>query len=128
MRVELLASLLLAAAACQQGATAPTPPVERSASEGLSPIDLDALVADAPGYVANRYDAADLPDALVRDLAAAGFTCQAGATAAATDCTRAIAAFASCFDIWSVRITADHLAHAEVNRRCMGAMPPPSQP
>lgn len=127
MRVELLASLLLAAAACQQGPTVP-PPVERSAPERLSPIDLDALVADAPGYVASRYNAADLPDALVRDLAAAGFTCQAGATAPATDCTRAIAAFASCFDIWSVRITTDHLAHAEVNRRCMGAVLLPSQP
>jgi hypothetical protein len=100
--------------------------MERPAPEGLSSIDLDALRADAPSYVAGRYKAADLPGALVRDLAAAGFACQTIATA--TDCTRAVAAFASCFDVWTVRIGADQPVRAEMSRRCLGAMPPPGQP
>jgi hypothetical protein len=92
----------------------------------LPSIDLDALRADAPSYVASRYKAADLPGALVRDLAAVGFACRT--STAATDCTRADAAFASCFDVWTVRISADQPVRAEMSRRCLGAMPPPSQP
>lgn len=91
-----------------------------------SPIELDALVGDAPGYVAARYGREDFTASLTRDLNAAGFTCQTSATV--TACSRAAPAFASCFDVWSVTIAAGAPVHAEVNRRCMGAMPPPSQP
>jgi hypothetical protein len=125
MRAEWLALLLLAAGACQQSLAPPAPTAEAPVTQARAPLDLEALVADAPGYVAARYPAVDLPDALARDLAIAGFTCQT--SAAATDCSRAELAFASCFDVWSVRIAAGAPVHAEVNRRCMGAMPPPRQ-
>jgi hypothetical protein len=126
MRTELLALALFAAGACQQSPEPLTPSVEAPVTEVRAPIDLEALVADAPGYVAARYPAGDLPDALARDLAIAGFACETSATA--TDCSRAELAFASCFDVWSVRIAAGAPVHAEVNRRCMGVTPPPRQP
>lgn len=84
------------------------------------PIGIDALVADAPAYVAQRYRANELPEALIADLTAAGFQCQHSTTSA--ECGRADHAFASCFDVYTVQITVGAV-RAEKNRRCMGAQP-----
>lgn len=83
-------------------------------------LAIDQLVADAPAYVAARYRADELPGALIADLTAQDFQCQHGATQ--SECGRARHAFASCFDVVTVRIGADHV-QAEQNRRCMGAQP-----
>ena len=107
MRWGIFVSLLLL------GACAATPV--------RAPLDVDALIADAPAYVAARYDARALPAALVSDLNAAGFECVHHATMSA--CTLTQHAFASCFDISVVRISATQPVHAERNRRCMGARP-----
>lgn len=82
-------------------------------------FSVDALVADAPAYVAARYRGRALPSALIADLTAAGFHCQHSATA--SECGRSQHAFAACFDVVSVRIFAGAPAQAEKNRRCLGA-------
>lgn len=82
------------------------------------PFSVEALVANAGGYVAGRYAAADLPAALIADLTAAGFDCQH--SAAGSECTRVREAEAPCFDVASVRITSGSVV-AEQDRRCMGA-------
>lgn len=83
------------------------------------PIGIDALVADAPGYVAQRYRADELPAALIADLTAADFRCQH--SAAGSECGRTQHAFASCFDVVTVRISPTEPVQAEKNRRCLGA-------
>lgn len=101
--------MLLALAAC---ATTPAP------REAFS---FSALLADAPAYVAARYQPSALPSALIADLTADGFSCQHSATA--SECGRSARAFASCFDVAVVRIAADAPVQAEQNRRCLGANP-----
>lgn len=86
-----------------------------------APLDVNALIADAPAYVASRYEARDLPAALVSDLTAAGFECVHHATM--SECSDTQQAFASCFDISIVRISVNAPVHAERNRRCLGARP-----
>lgn len=83
-----------------------------------APFSIDALVADAPAYVAGRYERSELPAALIADLTAAEFHCQHSATM--SECGSARHAFASCFDVVTVRISAETVT-AEQNRRCMGA-------
>lgn len=109
MRIAFLA---LALAACATDATPARTPTVRA------PFAVDALIADAPAYVASRYQREELPAALIADLAAADFQCQHSATMSA--CGRTQHAFASCFDVVSVRIGADTVT-AETNRRCLGA-------
>jgi hypothetical protein len=84
-------------------------------------ISIDALVADAPAYVASRYAPSELPAALIADLTAQDFQCQHSATM--SECGSARHAFASCFDVVTVRISATAPIEAEQNRRCMGANP-----
>lgn len=86
-----------------------------------APLDVNALIADAPGYVAARYAQRDLPAALVSDLGAAGFECVHHATM--SECSKTQQAFASCLDISIVRISATQPVYAERNRRCLGARP-----
>lgn len=100
-----LAPLVFVAAAC-------------ASSAALEPLSVDDLVANAPNYVASRYERGELPAALINDLTAAGFECQHSAAGSA--CTRARQAFASCFDVITVDIKADTVT-AESARRCMGA-------
>lgn len=107
MRRGILASLLMLAACASASVRAP--------------LDVDALMADAPAYVATRYDAGALPADLVSDLNAAGFECVHRATM--SECTLTQHAFASCFDISVVRISATEPVHAARTRRCMGARP-----
>jgi hypothetical protein len=102
---SIVVSLILALPAC-----AAAPPREQ--------ISIDQLVADAPAYVAARYRANELPAALIADLSAQDFQCQHSATQ--SECGRSRHAFASCFDVVTVRIGAERVA-AEQNRRCMGA-------
>jgi hypothetical protein len=90
------------------------------ASQAREPLSVDALVADAPAYVAARYRSGELPGALIAELTAADFQCQHSATMSA--CGRARYAFGSCFDVVDVRIQAESV-QAEQNRRCMGAQP-----
>jgi hypothetical protein len=106
------AFLVLAVGACASEAR------EQQARE---PLSVDALVADAPAYVEARYQAGELPAALIADLTANDFECQHGATM--SECGRAQHAFASCWDVVTVRISADAV-RAEQNRRCMGARQP----
>lgn len=101
------AGLVLAVAAC--------------ASQAREPFSVDALVADAPAYVAARYQRSELPAALIADLTAEEFQCQH--TAAMSECGRSRHAFASCSDVVSVRISAEAV-RADQNRRCMGAQQP----
>jgi len=104
MRASVLA---LALAACA------TPPQ-------IEPFSVAALISDAPSYVASRYDRAQLPTALIADLTAEEFHCQH--RDAMSECGRSRRAFASCFDVVTVRIRAGAV-EAEQNRRCMGASP-----
>jgi hypothetical protein len=105
MATMIRLALSLALAAC-----AATQPRER--------FSIDALVADAPGYVASRYHHNELPSALIADLRAEEFQCQHSATM--SECGSSRHAFGSCFDVVSVTITADTVT-AEKNRRCLGA-------
>lgn len=91
-----------------------------AATQAREPIFIDALVADAPGYVASRYQRSVLPAALIADLTAQEFQCQHSATM--SECGSAQHAFGSCFDIVTVRISAETVT-AEKNRRCLGAQP-----
>ncbi|MFO1017419.1 MAG: hypothetical protein U1E03_07460 [Hyphomonadaceae bacterium] len=102
---RVLLPLVIVAAAC-------------ASSTALEPFSVDELVANAPTYVASRYERGELPAALITDLTAAGFECQHSAAGSA--CTRARQAFASCFDVITVDITSDAV-RAESARRCMGA-------
>ena len=88
-----------------------------AAAPERAPFSVDALVADAPAYVASRYQRRELPAALIADLTAEDFQCQHGATT--SECGSSRHAFASCFDIVTVRINAETVA-AEKNRRCLG--------
>lgn len=92
-----------------------------SAPPERAPLDLEALIADAPAYVALRYGADELPDALVRDLEMALFRCEPRGSR--TECAMTRHAFASCFDVSIVRISATEPIHVERNRRCMGVRP-----
>jgi len=89
-----------------------------ASSVAREPFSVDALVADAGGYVASRYERSELPAALIADLTAEEFQCQHSATM--SECGSARHAFASCWDVVTVRISAD-VVTAERNRRCMGA-------
>ena len=93
-------------------------PACATAQEARAQISIDALVADAPGYVAARYRRDELPAALIADLTAQEFQCQHSATA--SECGRTQHAFASCFDVVTVRIS-DNAVEAAQNRRCLGA-------
>lgn len=86
-----------------------------------APLDVNALIADAPAYVTAHYETRDLPAALVSDLTAAGFECVHHATM--SECSDTRQAFASCFDISIVRISATAPVYAERNRRCLGVRP-----
>jgi hypothetical protein len=90
------------------------------ASNAREPFSVDALVADAPAYVAARYEAGELPAALIAELTAEEFQCQH--SAAISECGRARHAFASCWDVVDVSISAAGV-QASQNRRCMGAQP-----
>jgi hypothetical protein len=116
MRIELLA-LLLAAGACQQTLSSPAPAQQAPAS-----FNVEALLADASGYAAQRYSSSAMPDALVSDLEAAGFECQSRATI--SECTHTRPAGGVCFDVTGVRIDRSGAISAERNRRCLGAQPP----
>jgi hypothetical protein len=82
-----------------------------------APFSVDALVADAPGYVAQRYRGDELPAALIADLTAQDFQCQHSATM--SECGSSRHAFASCWDVVTVHISADSVS-AEQDRRCLG--------
>jgi hypothetical protein len=105
IRLALSLALSLALAAC-----AAAPERER--------FSIDALVADAPGYVASRYHRNELPAALLADLTAEEFQCQHSATI--SECGSSRHAVGSCFDVVSVTITAEAVT-AVKNRRCLGA-------
>lgn len=104
--------------ACQQ---TPDPPGLRPTP--ATPFSLEALRADPARYVDQHYAGTDMPTALATDLTTQGFTCTPRETA--TECVLAQPAFASCFDVWSVRI--EMAVQVEVNRRCTGAMAPPQR-
>ncbi len=106
MRALLLSLLVSACAATPQAPAAP--------------FSVDALVADAPAYVASRYERGALPAVLIADLTASEFQCQHSATM--SECGRSRHAFGSCFDVVTVRISAETVSAAQ-NRRCMGANP-----
>ena len=89
-----------------------------SAAQTRAEFSVEALVENAPTYVASRYARSELPAALIADLTAAGFECQNSATASA--CTRSREASPVCFDVVRVDITADSVS-ADQNRLCMGA-------
>jgi hypothetical protein len=91
------------------------------ASQAREPFSVDALVADAQGYVAARYRPNEMPAALISDLSAQEFQCQH--SGAISECGRTRHAFASCWDVVTVRIAAQRV-RAEQNRRCMGAQQP----
>src|SRR5262245_29268196 len=86
-----------------------------AAAQPRDQISVDQLVADAPAYVAARYQSNELPAALIADLTAQDFQCQHSATM--SECGRSQHAFGSCFDVVTVRISAEHV-DAEQNRRC----------
>lgn len=92
-----------------------------SAPPERGPLDVEALIADAPAYAASRYETDELPGALVRDLEMAQFRC--APSGAATECAMTHHAFASCFDVALVRVAPTAPVHAERNRRCMGVQP-----
>lgn len=83
-----------------------------------APFSVEAIVADASGYVAARYQASELPRALIADLEAAEFECRHSATG--SECTRSQQASEPCFDVVRVDVTADRVT-ADQNRLCMGA-------
>lgn len=89
-----------------------------SAAQTRAAFSVEALVANAPAYVAGRYAQSELPSALIADLAAAGFECQHSASGSA--CTRSREASPVCFDVVRVDISADGVS-ADQNRLCMGA-------
>ncbi|MEQ1491377.1 MAG: hypothetical protein ABL932_12595 [Terricaulis sp.] len=89
-----------------------------SSAQTRAAFSVEALVADAPAYVASRYAQSELPSALVADLTAASFTCQHSASG--SECTRSREASPVCFDVVRVDITADAVT-ADQNRLCMGA-------
>lgn len=89
-----------------------------SLAQTRTAFSIDELVADAPAYVAARYQASELPAALIADLTSAGFTCQHGATG--SECTRSVEANGSCFDVTNVSIGAESVL-ASRNVLCMGA-------
>lgn len=106
MRISLATLTLLAAS------------LGAASAQTREPFSVEALVANAGVYVAERYVPRELPAALIADLTSADFQCQE--SAADSECTRVREAAAPCFDVVSVRITADNVA-AEQDRRCMGA-------
>jgi len=83
-----------------------------------APFSVEAIVADASGYVGARYQASELPSALIADLEAAEFQCQH--SAAGSECTRSRQASEPCFDVVRVDISAESV-RADQNRLCMGA-------
>lgn len=83
-----------------------------------APFSVEAMVADASGYVAARYQASELPSALIADLEAAEFQCRHDG--AASECTRSRPASEPCFDVVRVDISAGSVT-ADQNRLCMGA-------
>ena len=83
-----------------------------------APFSVEAMVADASGYVAGRYQASELPSALVADLVEAEFQCRH--SGAASECTRSRPASEPCFDVVRVDISAGGVS-ADQNRLCMGA-------
>lgn len=89
-----------------------------SAAQTRAAFSVEALVANAPAYVAERYAQSELPSALIADLTAAGFECQH--SAAGSECTRSREATPVCFDVARVSIAADAVT-ADENRLCMGA-------
>lgn len=89
-----------------------------TSSPQRAPLSVDALIANAPAYVAQRYRPSELPSALIADLTAIDFQCQHSATA--SECGRAQHAFASCWDVVTVRISATAPVEAGQARRCMG--------
>jgi len=89
-----------------------------AAAQPREQISIDQLIADAPTYVAARYRSDELPAALIADLTAQDFQCQHSATQ--SECDRSRHAFASCFDVVTVRIGPGRV-DADQNRRCMGA-------
>ncbi|NJM91975.1 MAG: hypothetical protein HC861_04425 [Rhodospirillaceae bacterium] len=101
MRVVWAASIALASCAS-------TPMMEA--------FSLDALVADAPAYVAYRYASAPMPVSLIDDLTDIDFQCQHSATG--SECGRARQEFGNCFDIVTVHIRADEPVRADSTRRC----------
>lgn len=109
MKLGLAAVCLFALAACA------SPAPQREA------FSFEALRADAPGYVAQRYDRDDLPSALIADLTADGFTCQHSATM--SECSRSTRTSPVCFNVAIVRLSNAAPVYAEQNPRCMGANP-----
>ena len=89
-----------------------------SAAQTRAAFSVEALVANAPAYVAERYAQSELPSALIADLTAAGFECQH--SAAGSECTRSREATPVCFDVARVSVAADAVS-ADENRLCMGA-------
>ena len=87
------------------------------ASAPREPFSVDALVADAPAYVAARYQSDELPAALIADLEAASFQCQHSATV--SECGYSQRAHGSCFNVTTVRIEPARV-QASHNVRCMG--------
>ena len=81
----------------------------------------DALIADPAAYVAQRYRDGELPSALIADLTADGFECQH--SAAGSECSRTRHAYASCWNIDTVRISATAPVQATNPIRCMGVTP-----
>lgn len=88
-----------------------------ASSDKREPFALGELIEDAPAYVAQRYDRDEMPGALVEELEAHAFRCEQSGEAIA--CGRTREAFASCFDVVTVRIRAEAVS-AESNRRCTG--------
>ncbi len=89
------------------------------ASAPREAFSVQAFVADAPAYVAARYEARDLPQALIADLEANDFTCRHGANF--SECGSSRHAFSTCFDVITVRIETERVQAAQ-NRRCMGVV------
>lgn len=89
------------------------------ASAAREPFSVTAFVAEAPSYVAARYRASELPQALIADLEANDFTCRHGSNF--SECGASRHAFATCFDVITVRIEAERVEAAQ-NRRCMGVV------
>jgi len=83
-----------------------------------TPFSVESVVPDANGYVAARYQASELPAALIADLEAAEFDCRH--SAAGSECTRSRQASEPCFDVVRVDITTESV-RADQNRLCMGA-------
>ncbi len=89
------------------------------ASAPREPFSVEAFVANAQGYVQNRFSADELPHGVIADLEANDFTCRHGANF--SECGSSRHAFATCFDVISVRIEAARI-DASQDRRCMGVV------